>query len=272
MDGDLWRFARCRIYAVDWGGDIRVLLSDGTPLHTIPTPGVSTNDIDLDVALAPLDIGGAVVPAGTLLVFNGDERPERLYGIDSADGTVLASVALDTTSLVGGAHVPGMDQVVTIEYTNDLVRFSDPSDGRLVVTISPELPFDIYYGDVDYGVASDSLLVVSSELPVIRELDTAGLCMRDIDVSHLGIADLSGVAIDGQRGDYWFASVAGTIYRVRLSPTPMDLDADGWFDEEDNCVTAANADQRDTDGDGIGNVCDADLDNNCAVDFVDLGH
>ena len=29
--------------------------------------------------------------------------------------------------------------------------------------------------------------------------------------------------------------------------------------------------ERDTDGDGIGNLCDADLDNDCNVNFTDLG-
>jgi hypothetical protein len=32
-----------------------------------------------------------------------------------------------------------------------------------------------------------------------------------------------------------------------------------------------NADQRDTNGDGIGNACDPDLDGDCVVNFVDLG-
>jgi hypothetical protein len=36
-------------------------------------------------------------------------------------------------------------------------------------------------------------------------------------------------------------------------------------------MEVANADQRDTDDDGIGNVCDADLDQDCNVDFTDLG-
>jgi Lamin Tail Domain/Thrombospondin type 3 repeat len=41
------------------------------------------------------------------------------------------------------------------------------------------------------------------------------------------------------------------------SQTPADADADGVPDATDNCPTAANADQRDTDGDGPGDLCDA---------------
>ncbi|MEO1573592.1 MAG: alpha-1,6-glucosidase domain-containing protein, partial [Pseudomonadota bacterium] len=50
-----------------------------------------------------------------------------------------------------------------------------------------------------------------------------------------------------------------------------DADADAVLDGADNCVFAANSDQLDTNGDGIGNACDADLDNNCVVNVVDLG-
>ncbi len=40
---------------------------------------------------------------------------------------------------------------------------------------------------------------------------------------------------------------------------PTDLDGDGVPDAEDNCVEIPNPDQRDTDGDGIGNLCDPDV-------------
>jgi hypothetical protein len=49
-----------------------------------------------------------------------------------------------------------------------------------------------------------------------------------------------------------------------------DTDQDGIADNIDNCTLIANTDQRDTDGDGFGNQCDADLDNNGAVSFNDL--
>lgn len=51
----------------------------------------------------------------------------------------------------------------------------------------------------------------------------------------------------------------------------LDKDFDGVPDEIDNCVTFTNADQRDTDNDGHGNRCDADLNNDCLVNPIDLG-
>ncbi|MBU2523814.1 thrombospondin type 3 repeat-containing protein [Patescibacteria group bacterium] len=37
---------------------------------------------------------------------------------------------------------------------------------------------------------------------------------------------------------------------------PIDFDGDGVADSEDNCIFVSNADQDDTDSDGVGNVCD----------------
>ncbi len=55
-----------------------------------------------------------------------------------------------------------------------------------------------------------------------------------------------------------------------LEMAAVDSDEDGLDDFEDNCATEANKDQRDTDGDGYGNHCDPDFDNNGTVDFSDL--
>ncbi|MEO1574923.1 MAG: thrombospondin type 3 repeat-containing protein [Pseudomonadota bacterium] len=52
---------------------------------------------------------------------------------------------------------------------------------------------------------------------------------------------------------------------------PTDSDGDGVTDEADNCVALANPDQFDFDEDGYGNACDADFNNDCVVNIVDLG-
>jgi len=59
-------------------------------------------------------------------------------------------------------------------------------------------------------------------------------------------------------------------YGAGIEPA-TDADGDGLADLADNCIHAANADQRDTDADGIGNWCDGDFDQNCAQNFADLG-
>ncbi len=51
----------------------------------------------------------------------------------------------------------------------------------------------------------------------------------------------------------------------------LDTDGDGVDDAVDNCSLVANADQVDSDGDGFGNRCDADLNNDLIVNVLDLG-
>lgn len=49
----------------------------------------------------------------------------------------------------------------------------------------------------------------------------------------------------------------------------FDSDADGVLDSLDNCTLVANADQRDTDFDGFGNICDPDLNNDGVIEYID---
>lgn len=50
----------------------------------------------------------------------------------------------------------------------------------------------------------------------------------------------------------------------------VDDDGDGVLNHLDNCPATSNAGQVDTDGDGYGNACDSDLDNNGRVNQTDL--
>lgn len=50
----------------------------------------------------------------------------------------------------------------------------------------------------------------------------------------------------------------------------VDSDSDGIEDQVDNCTLVSNADQRDTNSDGYGNICDADLNNDGTVNFIDF--
>jgi len=49
-----------------------------------------------------------------------------------------------------------------------------------------------------------------------------------------------------------------------------DADGDGIIDSRDNCINVPNADQRDTNADTFGNICDSDLNNDNIVNALDL--
>jgi len=64
----------------------------------------------------------------------------------------------------------------------------------------------------------------------------------------------------------WERGLPLTVYGPRPAP---DGDADGVPDAIDNCVLLGNASQCDSDGDGYGNRCDADLSGNGEVNAQD---
>ncbi len=72
--------------------------------------------------------------------------------------------------------------------------------------------------------------------------------------------------IDGGELQAWSLEICTTPL-----PELLDSDGDGVSDDSDNCIDVANPDQRDTHGDGYGNICDPDLDNDGIVNVLDLG-
>lgn len=58
-------------------------------------------------------------------------------------------------------------------------------------------------------------------------------------------------------------------FDLEKSAVPTDLDGDGVVDDKDNCPDVANPDQKDTDGDKLGDACDADDDGDGKFDEDD---
>lgn len=88
-------------------------------------------------------------------------------------------------------------------------------------------------------------------------------------------------ATAARSGHVWFdddgenATFVTAFYGLSGAEGPIlrsgaDSDGDGVIDQVDNCVNVPNADQRDTNQDGFGNICDADLNNSLLVTTADF--
>lgn len=86
------------------------------------------------------------------------------------------------------------------------------------------------------------------------------------EASSLGYTLMSVPAqnASGESSSLSYVHVAGFL-------APPDNDNDKVKNFLDNCIEVINTNQRDTNVDGFGNICDPDLNNNGVVNFLDLG-
>jgi hypothetical protein len=78
------------------------------------------------------------------------------------------------------------------------------------------------------------------------------------------------IDLGGYKGPVWVRVSSPDGNAMQAADREEDSDGDGVPDSRDNCIAVPNRDQLDSDGDGYGNACDADLNNDGIVNSVDL--
>lgn len=269
------REAQGLVYLYPAFGDVQVRTLAGAAVTSYDQANFNSNDIDLDMAHAAVNIGGTVVPAGTLLVFNGEVATQYLTALHSGTGAVLAQVELaePVGNIVGGTLSPAGDALYVVDWTTDLILRYDPATGAQVASFSVvpfgSPPFDVFYGDIDVA-SNGNILVVSDSQLRVRELTQSGQFVRDIDVSSYGIAGMSGIDTTPTGDVAWISSTNGKYWRVTGLPgpaptCPADLDGNGSVGSTDLNILLGNfgqvsqAGEADPNGDGVTDSTDLNV-------------
>ena len=175
--------------------------------------------------------------------------------------------------------------------TNNIMTTVDAGMSATNVSVDPGFILDYFNGDRGQTVIQQEQTVVANILTAAA-LDEGG---NFVDV-HFGPLSLSGnyhlrpdsAAIDAadatsvnaitELGDDFDGDprpvTSGNIDIGADEVTALsaeDVDGDGIPNIYDNCSLAPNPDQYDTDGDGFGNLCDGDLNNDGFTNTLDIG-
>ena len=172
----------------------------------------------------------------------------------------------------GGVVIAGAD---ALDAPPEGLRLTDPG---LVLSLAPT-PFERRRGS---GRAPEGDFERLLERWLLRGATAIGLHLGDPDVSMVARPGAMLLArVQGRSAvEAWFAGLpllggphvfVGDPFRAvpvpeALASRAADPDGDGIATAEDNCPRHHNADQRDTNGDGFGNRCDGDVDDDGLVE------
>lgn len=227
-----------------------VNLADGL-MAQLPTAIVEAN------ASGSAAVGNARSgPVLALAAWSGDTLS---FQDNVAGGNGVIGTREDAATVLVGLRFPA----ASAELGVFVDPFGSPTYTVLGTVVSAQLFGMDHYG---FGYAFGS---IDGEATLI---DTNALDM--VTLADAGLGSYQNlVSMDYLGNDEWLLvmedSVHYTLAQIN-SPAP-DSDGDGIADGVDNCTNVANPAQNDGDGDLIGNICDADLNNDCIVNPVDLG-
>ncbi len=204
------------------------------------------------------------------LVFGADSYPAQFNLNDLL--TQPADAALRGIVFEGDASNAGLGH--QLDFAGDI---NNDGYDDLLLAANNEIDWSYYFGDAYLIYGTGTPLNSTFNVEQLRDGEHAdlGSWITQPDkqlvlpsfyyVSRAG--DFNGDAVDDfVLGSPYYGQSGGAVLVFGLED-PDDDDAGHLVD---NCTAQTNVAQRDTDDDGIGNVCDYDLNNDCRIDFADL--
>jgi hypothetical protein len=228
--------------SVDGEASVRQFSASGQSRPPVSLAAPLGVHADIDVAPQDLTLSGAAVPAGSLLVIDGNSGGAVIQAVDPVTGAVLATLqtSFGAGHVVGGAYHPERGSFFLAQdrepgNPGNLLAEISPADGALlaIFVITNVRPgFSVERGDLDIA-PNGNLLVASSDETVIGEFSPLG----DFIAEHslpAGVGALSGIATDPARGEIWAVSTSGEVWRLGAGPAcTADFNADDAVNSQD---------------------------------------
>ena len=165
-----------------------------------------------------------------------------------------------------GLNTPGAgDFAVEVEELS--LELQDLSQGGRTSVEKLELvePYNLPNITLDFMMDMGGISPFYFEISSTAEFETAEVCI-DLGFDLSGIEDFLKLYTLDENGDLQEipgsgvedTRICGTVshFTPIIAAIP-DTDEDGFYDHQDNCPWAFNADQVDSDGDGVGDVCES---------------
>ena len=181
------------------------------------------------------------------------------YGQDSS---CTYSTGAGTNGSLISPVIMGVDStsVLTFNYYRTVENFNGTYDITQVNVIneSTNAKTSVFYRDA--STASQSSWLSSGNISL------AGFANTPIRI------EFAFNSVDGIANSFtgWFVDDVVVTSSFECLGCTTDTDGDGVCDEVDNCTTLSNPNQIDTDRDGYGNLCDADVNNDNVVGGADF--
>jgi hypothetical protein len=240
--------------------------------------GDTRNSSTVDNGHLTFGLFDAIFP-GLAPSFGGSSAVRRLGDLLNHGKAFLAAVDAGSTANLhpvdakyGGGSQPGV-----VGLRQELNIYNLLGDPTLKLRTQAPWTFLVVNISVQAGVAKINVPIQCLTCPPeTPDPEIVTVVLIDPATGRLigrGALDRGGntnIDLRGFTGNFFarVASVDGRSQQAALTET--DRDGDGVPDSRDNCITVRNADQRDSDGDGYGDVCDGDANNDGLVNSIDL--
>jgi hypothetical protein len=212
--------------------DFQQYSEDGSFVKSLPRPGESANDVDIDVAPEQLQLAGTTIPQGTPIFVNGESGTADIYAVDPTSGTVLHSLTTDfgNSHVVGAAYHPIRNTFFLLQdrvpsaVLENIIAEIDPETGDVLNSFQITSLFSVNYGDLDVCNTSGNLFVASSAEGRFAEFAPDGTFITYHDLPQ-GVSSLSGIGISCETGEAWVGGTGGTVWLLEGSVLPVELTA-----------------------------------------------